>query len=219
MAGGHLIDALDHEIYTTTVKSISVKLLQVIAHKVNLEILCGNIDNAYVNAYTNKKVYAIAGDEFRKAMEGSVVIIVRALYGLRTSSERWHAHLANTLRGFNFNLTRYDNNVWIRQYKDVDCYDYICIHVDDFMAVGKRLQRIMNEIKSVCKSKIGRTARLLSQQRLQVRQERTPMCRQQEVNQGSTHPDREHLRHPQEVRQPIRNRRQPRARRLPGTRL
>ena len=36
VAGGHLIDALDHDIYSTTVKSISVKLLQVIAHKANL---------------------------------------------------------------------------------------------------------------------------------------------------------------------------------------
>ena len=29
VAGGHLIDALDHDVYSTTVKSISVKLLQV----------------------------------------------------------------------------------------------------------------------------------------------------------------------------------------------
>ena len=123
MAGGHIIDALDHDIYSTTFKSISVKLLQVITHKANLEILCGNISNAYVNAYTNKKVYAITRDEFGKAMKRSIVIIVRALYGLRTSSECWHAHLANTLRSFNFKPTRYDNNVWIRQYEDGNCYD------------------------------------------------------------------------------------------------
>ena len=36
VAGGHIIDALHHDIYSTTVKSISVKLLQVIAHKANL---------------------------------------------------------------------------------------------------------------------------------------------------------------------------------------
>ena len=82
-------------------------------------------------------------------MKGSIFIIVRALYGLRTSSERWRAHLADTLRGFNFKPTRYDNDVWIRQYEDGDSYDYIYIHVDDFMTVGKRAQRIMDEIKSV----------------------------------------------------------------------
>ena len=36
VAGGHTINALDHDIYSTTVKSISVKLIQVIAHKANL---------------------------------------------------------------------------------------------------------------------------------------------------------------------------------------
>ena len=36
VAGGNLIDVLDHEKYSTTIKPISVKLLQVIAHKANL---------------------------------------------------------------------------------------------------------------------------------------------------------------------------------------
>ena len=120
VVGGHLINALDNDIYSTTVKSISLKLLQVIAHKTNLEIMCGDIGNAYVNAYSNKKVYAIAGDEFGKAMKGSIVIIVWALYGLCTSSERWHACLADKLHGFNFKPTRYDNNVWICQHEDGD---------------------------------------------------------------------------------------------------
>ena len=111
VAGGHLINALDHDIYSTTVKSLSVKLLQVIAHKAKMEILCRDIGNAYVKAYTNEKVYSIAGEEFGKAMKGSVVIIVWALYGLGTSSERWHIHLADTLRSFNFKPTRYDNDV------------------------------------------------------------------------------------------------------------
>ena len=149
MAGGNLIDALDHDIYSTTVNSIIVKLLQVIAHKAKLEILCSDIGNAYVSAYTNKKLYSISGDELGKAMKGGVVIIVRALYILRSSSERWQAHLADKLRGFNFNPTRYDNDVWIRQSEDGNSYDYICIHVENSMAVGKRVQRIMDEIESV----------------------------------------------------------------------
>ena len=56
VAGGHLINALDHDIYSITVKSISMKLLQVISHKANMKILCGDIGNAYVNAYSNEKV-------------------------------------------------------------------------------------------------------------------------------------------------------------------
>ena len=59
-----------------------------------------------------------------------------------------------TLRGFNFKPTGYDNNVWIRQSKYGNSYDYICIHVDNFMAVGKRAQQIMEQIKSVFTVKV-----------------------------------------------------------------
>ena len=106
MAGGHLVNALHRSTYSTTVKSISAKILQLIAHKANLKILCGNIGNVYVNAFTNKKVYAIAGDEFGKEMRGMVIIIQQVLYVLQTSSERWHSHLLDTLRIFKCTPTR-----------------------------------------------------------------------------------------------------------------
>jgi hypothetical protein len=57
-AGGHLVEANEHDIYSSTVKGISVKLLHVIAHKRGLKQLCGDVGNAYINAYMNEKVYA-----------------------------------------------------------------------------------------------------------------------------------------------------------------
>ena len=65
VAGGHLVDILDIQVYSSTVKSISVQLLNVISHKANLEQLCGNIGNAFPNTYSNEKVYIPkAGIEF-----------------------------------------------------------------------------------------------------------------------------------------------------------
>jgi hypothetical protein len=96
VASGHLVDALDHDIYSLTVKGISVKLLHVIAHKANLKQLCGDVANTYVNAYIKEKVYAKAGPEFGSNLVGSIVIIRKALYGLQSSLERWHAHFADT---------------------------------------------------------------------------------------------------------------------------
>jgi hypothetical protein len=76
MAGGHLEDALDHVIYSSTVKGVSVKLLHVIPHKTGMTQLCGNIGNAYINAFTNEnKVYSVAGKEFGEFLEGSTIII------------------------------------------------------------------------------------------------------------------------------------------------
>jgi hypothetical protein len=148
VAGGHLVDALDLDIYSSTVKSISVKLLHVIAHKQDLRQLCGDCKNAYVNAFTNEKVYARAGPEFGE-LEGSIVIILKALYGLRSSSERWHAHFADTLRSLKFQPTRYDKDVWLRLSENELHYEYVCTHSDDFMIVSKKPEMVMEALEKV----------------------------------------------------------------------
>eukprot|EP00957_Ditylum_brightwellii_P089066 6782490-Ditylum_brightwellii.AAC.1 len=63
--------------YTT--HGISVKLLHVIAHCVGLNALCSDIGNAYVNAYTTEKVYAVAGPEFGETSIRKIVMIRKAL--------------------------------------------------------------------------------------------------------------------------------------------
>jgi hypothetical protein len=86
-AGGHLIDMLDNNVCSSTVKGISVKILHVIAHQQKLKQLCGDGTNAFVNAYTNKKIYAVAGLEFGKEAVRKIVIIRKALHGLASSAE------------------------------------------------------------------------------------------------------------------------------------
>jgi hypothetical protein len=148
VAGGHLVDSMHRDIYSSMAKGVSVKLLNVIAHKTGMDQLCGDVGNAYVNAFTNKKVYAIAGKEFRESLAGSVIIIKKALYGLRASSECWYAHFADSLRCIGFKPTRYDKDVWIRLNKAGECYNYVCTHVDDFMIVGTN-QSVMDMIQSI----------------------------------------------------------------------
>ena len=152
VAGGHLLAILDTPTYSSTVKSISVQILHVIAHKTKMSQLCGDIGNAYVNASTNEKVYARAGPEFGEH-EGCIVIIIKALYGLCSSSERWHSHFSNTLRTFNFKPTRFDKDVWIRKHESRESYDYVCTHSDDFMITSHSPEIIMEQIQSVYKVK------------------------------------------------------------------
>ena len=77
-----------------------------------------------------------------------MILIKKALYGLRTSGERWHAHFADTLRGIGFRATRFDRDLWIRLNKESTTYEYIATHVDDFMIAARRADRIMEEIKA-----------------------------------------------------------------------
>ena len=149
VAGGHLLDLLDTPTYSSNVKGISVRILHVIAHKANLRQLCGDISNAFPYAETNEKVFIPkAGPEFGDN-EGKAIIISKALYGLCSSSERFHTHLANTLRSFDFKPTRFDNDVWIRRHNSSKTYEYVCTHVDDFMIVSRTPEEVMKQIESV----------------------------------------------------------------------
>ena len=108
-----------------------------IFHTADLKQLCGDITNAFMTAYTNKIIYCIAGLEFGAENKGKTIIVRKALYGPASSAGRFHSHLANTSRSFDFVPTRYDNDVRIRLDETVTCYKYVCTHVDDFMIVSK----------------------------------------------------------------------------------
>ena len=82
VVGGHVVDIFDILVYSFTVKGVIIQLLYVITHKANLQQLCGNIGNAFPNAYTNEKVYVRkAGPEFG-VNSGKTIIIIKVLYNL-----------------------------------------------------------------------------------------------------------------------------------------
>ena len=52
----------------------------------NLQLYAVDIGNAYLEAKTKEKVCGYGGPEFRDlGLEGHLLVIVRALYGLKTS--------------------------------------------------------------------------------------------------------------------------------------
>ena len=110
--------------------------------------MCGDIGNAYVNAENNEKVYAIAGPEFGE-YEGWTVIIVKDLYDLCSSSERWHSQFAHSLRSFGFVPAQFDNDVWIQLHAFGTTYEYVCTHSDDFMITSRAPENIMQQIESI----------------------------------------------------------------------
>ena len=44
---------------------------------------------------------------------GSLFEVVKALYGLPNSDNRWHPHVLHTLRALSFKTTRFDPDFWI----------------------------------------------------------------------------------------------------------
>ena len=85
VAGGHLTDPPVSMTCSSVFARESVRIAFLVAALNNLSVLARSVQNACLNAPTKEKVYFIAGKEW-KADEGKVVVIVRALYGLKSSA-------------------------------------------------------------------------------------------------------------------------------------
>jgi Reverse transcriptase (RNA-dependent DNA polymerase) len=101
VAGGHVTDPPTSITYSSVVSRESVLIAFVIAALNDLDIMAAYIGNAYLNAFTSEKAYTITGPEFGDEA-GRVAIIVRALYGLKSSGTALHAFLAQSLLDLGF---------------------------------------------------------------------------------------------------------------------
>jgi hypothetical protein len=92
VAGGHVTDPPSLITYASVVSRNSVRIALLIASLNSLDILGADAQNAYLNAPVREKVYTTCGPEFGKSVEGRYALIVRALYGLKSSGAAWRAH-------------------------------------------------------------------------------------------------------------------------------
>lgn len=137
---------------STTVDSLSVNLLFLIAQANKFDILIGDIETAYILADTNEKLYTVLGKEFGD-MAGKIAIVTKALYGLRTSGLMWHKKFAKTLKQLGWVPTPFDDDVYMRTYKGI--YSFIAVHVDDFSVFSRHARELYNEIALIYKCKGG----------------------------------------------------------------
>ena len=82
-----------------------------------------NIQNAYLTADCRQKIWTRAGPEFGSEA-GMIMLICKALYGLRSSGTAFHAHPAETLYDIGFVPTRADPDVWHRPAVKEDGFEY-----------------------------------------------------------------------------------------------
>ena len=57
------------------------------------------------------------------------MLVDRALYGLRSSGQRWHDRFSECLRAEGFKPCLSELDIWMRQNGDI--YEYVVVYVDD----------------------------------------------------------------------------------------
>ena len=96
VAEGRLTNSPFPTNYVSLASHDIVRLYFLISALNDLDILAGDTQNTYLNAPTEDKVFLYTGDEW-KSEQGKVVIIVRTLYGLKSSDLAWMSHLYDIL--------------------------------------------------------------------------------------------------------------------------
>ena len=79
-----MTDLPDGETYSSVVSIKGLCLCIFLAELNGLQIRAGDVGNAYLEAKTREKIYIIAGPVFGE-LEGTILFINKALYGLKTS--------------------------------------------------------------------------------------------------------------------------------------
>ena len=83
-----------------------------------------DIGNAYLEAFTDEKLYIVAGPEFQE-LEGYILVFLRALYGLKSSGKRWADGIHGILRDMKILPSKADSCIWLRKARSLRCYEYI----------------------------------------------------------------------------------------------
>jgi Reverse transcriptase (RNA-dependent DNA polymerase) len=140
--------------YSSVVSRDSVRIAFLVAALNDINVLACDIQNAYLTADCRERIYIIAGPEFGSEV-GSIMVVKKALYGLKSSGAAFRAHLAETLHDLGYSPTKADPDVWIRPaVKDgFKYYEMLLVYVDDVLSISHDAEATMNGIRAIFKLK------------------------------------------------------------------
>ena len=91
---GSQVDPRNLSTRAAVLKTVSVRLLYLIADEQGLEVLGGDIVNAFIQENNKEKIYTRVSTEFGNRA-GCITLIIRAIYGLTTSTDRFRTFFAD----------------------------------------------------------------------------------------------------------------------------
>ena len=147
VADSHLTPEPIENIYSGVVSLRNPRLVIFLGKLDNLELWGADIGNAYLEAFTDEKLYIVAGPEFQE-LEGYILIFLNALYGLKSSGKRWAEVIHGILRDMKFLPSKADPCIWLRKAPNLKCYEYIAVYVDDLCIAAESPSAIIQIFKS-----------------------------------------------------------------------
>ena len=155
VGGGHQTSTPSSITYSSVVSRDSVRIALTIAALNDLSILACDIQNAYLTAPCREKIWTKAGPEFGSE-HGKVMLVVRALYGLKSSGASFRSFFAEMLYDLGYTPSLADPDVWMRAAMKDDGFrywEYVLCYVDDVLSISHNPTRTMKGIQTRFKIK------------------------------------------------------------------
>ena len=137
VADGHLVETPSSITYILVVSRDSVRILLLAAALNDLDIMGADAQNTFLSAYNLEKHWIRAVPKFGPE-QGKVFIVVRALYGLKSSSAAFGFFISKKLDEIGFKYRPADPDMWIRPAIKPDgeeYYEYVLMYVDDILVI------------------------------------------------------------------------------------
>eukprot|EP00934_Nitzschia_sp_Nitz4_P001810 Nitzschia sp. Nitz4//scaffold191_size41780//52//5493//NITZ4_007461-RA/size41780-processed-gene-0.69-mRNA-1//1//CDS//3329540163//1810//frame0 len=149
VAGASGVETPREMTYASVVSRESVRIALTLAALNDLQVVASDIQNAYLTAPTTERIWTILGPEWGREA-GRKAIIVRALYGLKSSGASFRNHLADCMRSLGYHGCLADPDVWIkeetREEDGHQYYAYVLLYVDDCLAIHHDAMKTVMEI-------------------------------------------------------------------------
>jgi Reverse transcriptase (RNA-dependent DNA polymerase) len=150
VAQGNRTEDPDVITFSSVVSRDSVRICLLIAALNGLDLKACDIKNAYLTAPNKEKVYVVAGPEFGPELQGRILIVERALYGLKSAGAAFRSYLAEHLWSLDYRPSYADPDVWLRPAVKADgseYYEMLLCYVDDILCISIDPMKTMSRIK------------------------------------------------------------------------
>ena len=150
--GAQTRDVPAYDTYASVVTRESVRIAFLHAALNGLDVLACDVSNAYLNAPCKEKIWFKAGKEFGDE-EGMVMIVRKALYGLKSSGNSWRQMLSSIIiEQLGYESTRADPDVYRRlatKPNGEKYYELLLTYVDDCLCISHGPEKTMDALSKL----------------------------------------------------------------------
>jgi hypothetical protein len=137
--------------YSPVAKFASVRIIMVVAARLDLELHQLNIKTAFLNRDLKEEIYMDQPDGFQiKGQEGKVCRLKKSLYGLKQSLRQWYLKFHQAILDIGYEMSSLDHCVYV--WRDKEKLALLLFYVDDIL-LASNSPDMMKETKFCLGSK------------------------------------------------------------------